>query len=290
MRNSESFGNEICQDESVRNHNRVRLRKQGWRHQLGRFRRVVGRRLSGVKLYLPNEVFSDDVYLVSYPRSGNTWTRLLVGNYITEGNCTRNSVPDIVPDIHWGDRSVCDGLARPRFIKSHVAYVPEYPKVVYISRDGRDVAVSYFYYYMRLERIDEQTSFSSFLEEFNRGRVMFGSWSEHVNSWLDSDLEDLLVVRYEDLKADPKNELLRIVRFAGLPAADHLADLAVERSTFETWQSSEKRTGGISGARMHARSGAAGQYQQLFSPEELTQFMDVHGPAMNRLGYADDGN
>jgi hypothetical protein len=229
----------------------------------------------------------DDVYLVSYPRSGNTWTRLLVGNYISEGKCTRDTVPQIVPDIHWGDRSVCDDLARPRFIKSHMPFVPEYPRVVYIARDGRDVAVSYFYYYMRLERLDEGTPFSRFLPEFNRGKVMFGSWSDHVNLWLDSGLEELLVIRYEDIRADPKGELLRIVEFAGLPVDEQLADLAVEKSTFETWQSSEKRSGADSQARMHARSGAAGQYLELFSSAELARFTEIHGRAMARLGYGD---
>ena len=267
--------------------NRLNLKRRGFRHQIGRVGRTLGRRLSRDKPYLPNEVFSDDVYLDSYPRSGNTWTRLLVGNYISEGNCTRDSVPEIVPDIHWGDRSVCDDLERPRFIKSHMPFVPEYPRVVYIARDGRDVAVSYYYYYMRLGRLDEASPFSSFLPEFNRGKVMFGSWSEHANSWLDSGLEQLLVIRYEDIKADPKTELLRIVEFAGLPADERLADLAVEKSTFETWQSSEKRAGVDSRTRMHARSGAAGQYAELFSSAELAEFMEIHGPAMTRLGYGE---
>ena len=65
---------------------------------------------------------------------------------------------------------------------------------------------------MRLGRIDEGASFSSFLREFNRGRVMFGAWGSHVDSWLDSGLSDLLVVRYEDLKQDPRGELLRMVQ------------------------------------------------------------------------------
>lgn len=148
------------------------------------------------------------------------------------------------------------------------------------------MAVSNYYYYMRLGRLDEGTPFSDFLEVFNRGKVMFGSWSRHVDSWLDSGLEELLVVRYEGIKADPKSELLRIVRFAGLPVDDVLANLAVERSTFETWQSSEKQAGGTSEARLHARSGAAGQFADLFSSEELAHFMDVHGKAMKRLGYS----
>ncbi|HKZ24926.1 MAG TPA: hypothetical protein VJ398_03945, partial [Acidimicrobiia bacterium] len=70
----------------MNNESRVRVGKRGWRHQLDRVRRAVGRRLRGVKAHLPNEVFPDDVYLDSYPRSGNTWARLLVGNYITGGN------------------------------------------------------------------------------------------------------------------------------------------------------------------------------------------------------------
>lgn len=252
-------------------------------------RRLAGKILRRRPYYLPRRVLPDDVYLVSYPRSGNTWTRMLVGNYLERGDCSPERLTYVVPDIHV-DPALCDDVPRPRFIKSHVAFVPDYPRVVYIARDGRDVAVSYYFYRLRGRSLEPGTTFSAFLADFNRGAVAFGSWSDHVSSWLDHGTEDsLLLVRYEDLRLDPGRELERILRFSGLDVEASRVEVSVAGSGMERWRASERNMAAdhVDTSIRFARSGEAGQFTEHFSPAELAEFAEIHGAALRRLGYLD---
>src|SRR5437764_14210828 len=77
-------------------------------------------------------VLPDDVYLVSYPRSGNTWTRFLIANLLDHENPP--SFADIearIPAINlWPDKFLLR-LPRPRILKSHEYFDPRYPRVIY---------------------------------------------------------------------------------------------------------------------------------------------------------------
>ena len=79
-----------------------------------------------------------------------------------------------------------------RLIKSHEPYSgPQkrvYRKAIYLIRDGRDVAVSY--YYTLIRRGLYEGDFGPFLRLFLAGGVDgYGPWHEHVESWLDSPLQ-----------------------------------------------------------------------------------------------------
>ena len=54
------------------------LIKRGLKH-LSRVNDVLFRKL---RVERDITIFPDDVFLTSYPRSGNTWTRFLVGNLV----------------------------------------------------------------------------------------------------------------------------------------------------------------------------------------------------------------
>src|SRR5579864_2793674 len=126
--------------------------KRGLRH-LSRVSDVLLR-----KTLLEREItiFPDDSFLTSYPRSGNTWTRFLVGNLIRPSETvTFLNIEKIVPDMYKTADMVLRRLPRPRVLKSHEPFDPRYRRVIYIIRDPRDVAVSNYHWEMKLRSIKD---------------------------------------------------------------------------------------------------------------------------------------
>jgi hypothetical protein len=257
-----------------------------WLH---RARAVAGKR----KAYLPPSPRVSDIYVTSYPRSGNTWVRFLLANYLTRQACDFETVHRLIPDLYVTPES-CSQLATPRFLKSHEQYVPEYRRVIYIARDGRDVAVSYYFYCRQTGMIPERMPFEDYLRLFNRGEVgSYGSWSAHVVTWLD-DLEPsgrLLFVRYRDLKVDAAKQLQRILEFSGLEIDVQAIQHAVRDAGFERMQRQErvmrkKRAQDCPDTQKvtAVRKGKEGQWRKFFTEEQLRRFHQLHGEAMARVG------
>src|ERR1700752_3256978 len=90
-------------------------------------------------------VYADDTMVVSYPRSGNTWTRFLVANLLHPNEeVTFANIERLIPDTSSISNRALKRIARPRVIKSHEYFDHRYPKTIYIVPDPRDVALSYY--------------------------------------------------------------------------------------------------------------------------------------------------
>ena len=206
----------------------------------------------GVKflnLWLPPgrkvNVFSDDTFIVSYPRSGNTWTRFLIGNLLSDDEpVTFDNIKHRIPDIYKSTAYALRAVPRPRFLKSHEYFDPRYPKVIYIARDPRDVAVSYYHYSRKTRYLDDSDPIENFVEDFVAGKVFtVGSWAENVGSWIGAKMDDpdrFLLLRYEDLIADTVDELKKMVKFLGINIPDTRINAAVELSTAAQMQAIER--------------------------------------------------
>jgi hypothetical protein len=66
------------------------------------------------------QILPDDVFLVSFPKSGNTWARFLVANLLYP-ECPANfaNIYKLVPDPEGTPKKHFDRMPRPRIIKSH---------------------------------------------------------------------------------------------------------------------------------------------------------------------------
>jgi len=94
--------------------------------------------------------FPDDTFIVSYPKSGNTWTRFLVASLIhNQEPMTFLKADKVIPSIDTQSRRYFKSLPRPRVIKSHFPFDPTYKRVIYIVRDPKDVAVSQYHYQIK---------------------------------------------------------------------------------------------------------------------------------------------
>lgn len=158
-------------------------------------------------------IYPNDTFLVSYPKSGNTWLRYILAYLIkgTEKIITDKELNRIIPDIYV-DKDIIDAQKHNRIIKTHDLYFEDYPKIIYIYRDYRDAVVSYYHYCCALGR------FSGSLSEFIKSDIvlMHGSWPQHLKKIINHKKENpnkVLMISYESLFTDFEKNVKEIIRF-----------------------------------------------------------------------------
>lgn len=243
------------------------------------------------------EIRPDDVFLVSYPKSGNTWMRFLIGNYIAGYKVDFRNSHFVVPDIHFNPENCKAIQFKPRFIKSHMPYSPVYPRVIYIVRDGRDVAVSYYFHLLKSGKVSAtEITFSEYLKDFvEKGVPLYGTWSQNVYSWFDRTKDgNILLLKYEDILKETELELTKAIEFAGLDVERERVKKAVEASLFnemqklEISQHDECPTLGREVKNkdiLFVREGRAGGWRDHFSKEDEQVFLKYNDSVMSKLGY-----
>jgi hypothetical protein len=220
------------------------------------------------------QVFPDDIFLVSYPKSGNTWTRFLLGNLMNpDCRITFSNVEVKVPDIYGASKNTLKKTPRPRLLKSHECFDPRYRRVVYIVRDPRDVALSAYHYDRKVKNIADDFPIETYVStRFMKTDEYFGTWGEHAGSWLVNAKNvfhlarlkegflgtmgswgenvmswlgarghdrEFLLVRYEDLLEDPNREMTKIAEFLGLEVSDEKIARAVDLSSADNMRKLE---------------------------------------------------
>lgn len=191
-------------------------------------------------------VYPDDTLVVSYPRSGNTWTRFLIANLIyPDMEVDFTNIEKLIPDSTLQSSLALKKIARPRIVKTHEYFDPRYPKTIYIVRDPRDVAISYYEYNRRNQFIDNSIDLNAFVERFVSERlasVSWGTWAENVASWVYArgSSPSFLLLRYEDVQADPAKELRRVAKILAIETDTARLERAVERSSAERMRRLEK--------------------------------------------------
>src|SRR3546814_3195052 len=114
------------------------------------------------------------------------------------------------------------------------------------------------------------------------------SWSNHVESWTKWNHPGILVVRYEDLLADPLDQFGRVARHFGISTDAVRIRKAVEFSSFNQLQKLELTEGFVERS-IHSerffRAGRAGGWQDKLTAEQVARIERDHAVQMKRFGY-----
>jgi len=273
-------------------------------------------------------------WLASYPKSGNTWMRILLANYFGESDAqhdiNRPGVTNGIASLRWrfdeflglpsSDLTPEEiVMVQPHVYEILVAQDPVrhwikvhdaqrqladgrwlFPPsvsgvVVYLIRNPLDVAVSLAFHdghedmrrsvaKMCNERTVLGSGRSLQLEQF------MGSWSGHVESWIDQAEIPVLLVRYEDMLADTARELARVLQFARpeLPVDPARIASAVEHARFEKLRDIESARPFRETpprAKRFFRQGRAGDWRNHLPKAEISKLLDRHWRVMSRFGY-----
>jgi hypothetical protein len=240
-------------------------------------------------------VFPDDSFVVSYPRSGNTWVRFLLANLISEEPITFANIEACIPDVYKNTRKQLARLSRPRVLKSHEYFDPRYNRVIYIVRDPRDVAVSYYHYQIKLRQLVNNYPLDRYVSRFVAGDVdLYGSWGNNVASWLATRQNGtaFLLLRYEDFLRNPTQELARLASCLGIQHTRERLHRAVERSTAAKMRELEIHesdqwvtTRGSRRDEPFVRSATSGQWRLCLSKHSVAEIESAWGGVMQLLGY-----
>lgn len=233
------------------------------------------------------ETAAQDIFIAGYPKSGNTWFQNLIAGVVfgMDGRfATDTLVQSLVPDVH-AVRYYRRYLT-PTFFKTHALPQPEYRRVVYLVRDGRDVMVSYLHHLAAI-----QESAPDFLNLVETGDGLFPCrWHEHVEAWAANPHgASMIRIAFEALKKDPLSELRRFCEFAGIERDETLLEAAIRTSSFEVMRQKERTFGSSNLAwprdKPFVRRGVVGSFKDEMPPEVLDSFMRQSASAMAYLGY-----
>ena len=168
---------------------------------------------------------ADDVFICSYPKSGTTWCQNLVARILTRSRGDEPAPPEswshvseVSPffeiDPHWDHGAEASSLAarvvenHRRFVRGRrvfnthlpLALMPRVidenenrlPKIVYVARDGRDCAVS-FWHHLKSQSVEDggwNEGWDTFFDAWIEGGIAFGSWFDHLNGWRDAATDE----------------------------------------------------------------------------------------------------
>lgn len=218
------------------------------------------------------EVRDTDLFIVSYPRSGNTWTRSILA-YLDRGvgsTIAYDELGEIVPDAYH-HAALINAMERQRIIKIHEPFLDACPRVVYVHRDYREALVSYWLFVRRFSRYER--SFSDFL----RGSVPHehGSWKEHIRALhrrRSVDPTTVFVLGYDQLVSDFAGSVSRLVDWSGIGAGVDIQAVQ-QRTTLATLADEERRGGSAfnarTGSHFYADCGKGLEWRSYWTASDL---------------------
>jgi len=258
------------------------------------------------------ELREDDIWIVTYPKCGTTWTQEMLWMIVNDVDQEKGQLPLFTrtPFLEMGcitlgktrdfsglgipenvksmlEASLKDAISYTedlqgrRVIKTHMPleFLPpkilEKCKVVYVARNVKDCAVSYFHHNVHVQPHDFQGSFSDFVNVFEKELVFYGSYWHHVlGGWKKRDNKNLKFIWFEEMKADQKRVIEELCTFLDHPLSEDKVETLVEHLKFENI----RKNPAINPPKPEGykfdfiRKGVVGDWKNYFTEEKKTEW------------------
>lgn len=196
--------------------------------------------LAAARAFVPRP---DDVFIITYPKSGTTWMQQIVHGLRTGGDMSFDEICEVVPWLETCvDLGIDPNAEQPgglRAFKTHASAtdVPPGARYLVVVRDPAHVLLSFHRFFegwmFEPGAIDLQTFFDElFVQGSNSGRY----WEHLAGWWARRDEPQVLMLAYEDLVDDLPRAVDRLVAWLGLDVDERTRAMVVRQSSFEFMQ------------------------------------------------------
>ncbi|MEE9373998.1 MAG: sulfotransferase domain-containing protein [Saprospiraceae bacterium] len=232
---------------------------------------------------------SHNLYIAEFPKSGGTWLSQMLSE-LTDLPFPRNA-------------SVAQ---QPCIIHGHHLIKVNDKKVVHLIRDGRDIMVSAYHYFllndqidprrkrywrdkMKAENIDNvKINLSSFIKIFiNNFRSGWSvkTWPKYVNHYQNRPLT--IQIKYEELNQNTEATMTKLMYSLGITFRKEKLKAVIKKYHFET-QTGRKK--GEENPKSFLRKGSVNDWKNFFTKESAEVFNFYAGDALIRAGYESNKN
>ncbi len=258
----------------------------------------------------------DDIIISTYAKSGTTWTQQIVSQLLFDGE---EGLPtaDMSPwlDLRVPPKEVklpeIEAQTHRRFLKTHlpvdaIVFSPK-AKYIYITRDGRDVAWSWFNHHVNANEnyysavndspgrvgppfakppADNAVDYFRYWLE-NDGQPYWPFW-ENIRTWWEiRDLPNVHMVHFGNMKADMPGEIRKIAKFLEIPINEEKWPAIVEHCSFDYMKENGAPAAPLGGAfwdggaKTFIHKGTNGRWHNMLTEEDIAKY---EAKALEELG------
>ncbi len=259
--------------------------------------------------------------IVAHPKCGNTWLKVMISRLYQ----TRHGMEASL--LINSDELALKNPAIPRLAATNGYYsyegavgralAPDAPDselrhkpIVLLARNPCDIAVSWYFQFTKRQSAHKQELINHFIEHpIDRHQIEIWDFVRHsdiglpflidyLNTWERNiaGLERSMIIRYEDMRADPGKILKQVTGLMGESFSDDEIKEAVEFGSFDNLRKLESKgffhQGGMSlrnpkdPETFKVRRGKVGGYRDYFSPEQVAEMEELMNTRLSpTFGY-----